>query len=272
VDLTRYPSLLDPIYRLEVRRYWTWRRYCAAAAVVAAWWALALAVYFLVLGNEIPRKAHFWRLAVPVIWLWFVGRFPLCFMAATGTALAVSSERASGVLEQLVLTSIDSRRYFTTRYMSRLHGLFFFWLATACASVFGAIIVQPDAYELSLGQFFLILALIFLAQVDLAVLIMIDGAVGFRLGSEPRPQSAVLARTYAVAFLFVPAVLLMTVVLVGLLVGGCLGFGLVGEEGVYLVLALMVAARLSCAWIMLRGLLRDAQGAADRVLFQPDGA
>ncbi|HOX08979.1 MAG TPA: hypothetical protein PK280_21465, partial [Planctomycetota bacterium] len=113
------PLLADPLYRYEARRHWTPARYIATTAVLLVW--TGLVAYWLAavaLGGGGPDFPVMFTL-----WLALLGRAPLTYMASTGAALCIAPERASGQLEQFLLTPVDSWRFCLARLAGRLKGL-----------------------------------------------------------------------------------------------------------------------------------------------------
>jgi heme/copper-type cytochrome/quinol oxidase subunit 2 len=213
--------LADPLYRWEVRRYWTWRRYLWTALAILALSAVVVAYVlwtYYARARGIQTKASPDWSAGQILMLCgssvaSVARVPLCVLAAVGAALAVAPERRSGQIEQLVLTPIEPWRFALARMAGRFRGLFLIWLAVG-AVLAGALALlaacglpalrggglAPQALGLRiLGSG--------LSHLDLGLMLILDTAVGLGFSASSKSTAGAVAKACLVSLLLLPVVL-----------------------------------------------------------------
>jgi hypothetical protein len=201
------PLLADPLYRWEVRRYWTWRRYLGTALAVLALWPLAaLGAVAFATTVGVPGSPGGWVIFLVVLSL--LGRLPLSFAASTGAALAIVSERVSSQLEQLVMTPVDSWRFCLARYFGRLRGLAPYWLAGGvCYLAFLLVLDSTLDEPIGMGSVLLVLGMAVAMHLDAAVMIGVDAAVGMHFTATARSTPAALIKTYLLNFALIPFIM-----------------------------------------------------------------
>ena len=262
--------LRDPLYRYEARRYWTARRYAGAAVLLLGWWGVLGWVYFEEL-RDLATEADPEEMVGMVAWFSLICRMPLSFLAATGAALSVVPDRVSGQLEQFVLTPIDPWRFCLARWAGRLRGLFPFWVCMG-AALLVVLLSLPAARTVS-GAVLLVLLLA--AQVDLAMMLMVDAALGMRFSCASRSTTEALVRTYLTAFLGVPFFMTMGVLAIFLLLVTVAAFlfdiSYSAHVGITMCLAVLVI-RLALGAVVLWGVLHDMRRAVEKAFFRPGEA
>jgi hypothetical protein len=263
------PLQADPLYHWEVRRYWTWRRYAGTAGVLLAWWALA-GVLLLSATRGSWRSSEDALIVLAVL-----GRVPLEFMAAISNALAVVPERASGELEQLVLTPLDPWRLCRVRYAARMSGILVLWgLVGAALIVFAPLVVSvlatvaagPARADDS-GMDWLVLGLILAAfHLDWGLMLLIDGANGLRFSTTAKSPASAAIRSLLRSFLTVPIMLALAAIS-GEIMGMVLGVVLGRKEPSWIWVAGAVVFRLGLGLIILRDDLVRARSGTERIFF-----
>jgi hypothetical protein len=269
------PVLADPLYRWEVRRYWTRRRYAWVAGALLAWWVLAAA---WMLSNMEGLGHDLDEAMAASVGLAVLGRFPLELLAAIGGALAMVPERSSGELEQLVLTPLDPWRLCWARYVGRMGGIMLLWALAGVVLLVGWPVVlialfagsgsTPDIPALS----WLLMALVLAAlHLDWGLMLLIDGANGLRFSATARSTASAVARSLLRSFLTMPFMMAVAM-LSGQVVGMTLGlvFGL--KEPSWLWIAGPIVFRLGLGVLLLRDDLAYARHGTGRIFFEPEAA
>ncbi len=262
----------DPLYRWEVRRHWTPRRYAAWVVLALACWALA-AVF--VLGTR-------WRGPGEIVGagllIAFLGRFPLEFLAVLGGALAIVPERSSGEFEQLVLTPLDPWRFCLARYVARMKGVAVLWLL---AGLILLTVWLPVVLAASAGSYgrvsidghwpWTVIAPSILAAmyVDWGLVLLIDGASGLRFSAAANSAASAVSRAMLRSFLTLPLVLAMAAIS-GQLIGMMLGILLGLEEPYWLWVAGAAFFRLWLGLVILRDDLARARRGTERLFLEPE--
>ncbi len=266
--------LRDPLYRWEVRRYWTRGRRLLSLLLVGGWWSLT----YYVTERAGWYDGHFEVREVVLILagVSLLSRGALSFLAATGAALSIVPERVSGQLEQFVLTPVDPWRFCLARCLGRLRGLLLPWALTAGALACGVLFAWVDDTGAEDPALLVMpLLMILAAQVDLTMMLMVDAAVGMRFSCSSPSTAEALAVTYVLAFLGVP--FLMTIGVLGIsflfvmVASGLFGFSDSAHMEIAGCLAVLVI-RLALGAVVVWGVLRDARRAVDGVFFQPGEA
>jgi hypothetical protein len=264
------PLLADPLYRWEVRRYWTWRQYIIALVVMSVWWGVT-GICALSLSTGSAEEMVLVSACAS-----FLGRLPLSLMVVIGGALAVASDRFSGELEQLVLTPLDPARVMWGRYWARMSGIMLLW---ALASVV-PIVIWPAG--LSTGHlarsgelgtstgFWISLALLMaVMHLDWGVMLLADGAEGLSSSTTARSRPGALFDALLGSFMATP-IMLGFAALLGALAGGLVG-ALLGWEGAWLPWAVgALLLRLTVGVLMIRAELSRAHRGCERLFLEPE--
>jgi len=264
----------DPLYRWEVRRYWTRGRRLLSLLLLGGWWSLT---YYVTEragwydGNFEVREVVLILAGVSLL-----SRGALSFLAATGAALSVVPEKASGQLEQFVLTPVDPWRFCLARYLGRLRGLLLPWVLTAGALAWGVLFAWlDDTGAETPARLVIPLLVILAAQVDLAMMLTVDAALGMRFSCASRSTVEALARTYWTAFLVVPFFMTMGVLAIFLLLVTVAAFlfdiSYSAHVEITMCLAVLVI-RLALGTLVVWGVLHDVRRAVEKTFFRPGEA
>jgi hypothetical protein len=276
--LARFRAIrADPLYRYEVRRCWTPRRYIGLGLALAVCWAaVGLCIYLATDGFDTVFIDELVWLAV---WPLLLGRIPLSFLAATGGALSIAPERSAGQFEQVVLSPVDPWRFCQARLFGRLHGLLLVWLALILPVVLLWPWLMARLLLVNNGSDLMVVTWVFPAMavfvhLDLLAMLMVDAATGLRYSAECRSTAGAVFKTYAASFVVIP----LAVTLGALAIGGGLGVVVVDKlmyymlNGQYWCLALPCAIFVRAvldAWA-LRSAFRDLRRAAVKVFADPE--
>jgi hypothetical protein len=195
-------ALRHPLYRYEARHYWSWGRYEVLGGILVTWWAVLAVVGGL--GGLLPTNDA-GECALSLAALAVLGRLPLRAAAAGGAALCIAPEKASGQLEQFVLTPIDPWQFCLARMFGRLRGIFMLWALMGAALVLAAFILwtRLGPQDRDADGLFL-LAVVVAMQVDSAGMILADAALGMYFSAKERSTVSAVARTLAVCFVVSP--------------------------------------------------------------------
>jgi hypothetical protein len=215
------PLLADPLYRWEVRRYWAWRRYVwgllLLAAVILVWCGAEYLVEASASGPGVPSGPSLsWRATAFAYADYFYdhARVALCLLGALTGALMLAPEKASGLLDQFKLTTMDPWRLALARYLAGLRPLFVAWLlvgnvllAVTCFAI-GENVPHGMGQQLwpildgeTARQY---LAALALKHLELAILVGLCAAVGLRFSASSPSTPAALLKTGLVCLLLLP--------------------------------------------------------------------
>jgi len=293
--------LRDPLYRWEVRRYWTWPWYALLLIAVAALTALAgwdlrdrgsvLDEGYLVYAfYPAPTTVQSIFVNLPRAFpaaalLSLFVRLPLALAAAVGGALAIAPERASGRFEQLVLTPLDPWRFCLARYFGRLTGLLPLWLAAGVLLAVAWSLMVPgltsdymrfggrlpsDPEEIRRSTCFLVAM-----HVDMAAMLLVCAAVGLRFSATSRSAASAVAKTCLACFILLP-VFMAVAAATGAGLISCAGLAWLGEklslwtDSSLLRLILAAPIRLACGGLAVWISLRDARRAVTTAFYDPE--
>jgi hypothetical protein len=260
--------LRDPFYRYEVRRYWTWRRYIWLYVALILWLGL---VWFWLRSGAFPLYSRD-EVAVFLIALSLLGRAPLSFMASTGAALCIAPEKVSGQLEQFVMTPLDPWRYCLARMAGRLEGLWRIWVVLSTIVCVGALALATTGQVPRDDHSLLVLVAAAALQLDLAVMLVTDAAVGMRFTAASSSTAAALVKTYLANFVLSPFAMFMGgltgALLAAVVTDRVLDWG--SREVVLAGFLCWFAARLALGALAVRVALRDARNAMQRTFYRPE--
>jgi len=235
----------DPVYRWEVRRFWTRRWWIIATLVVLGGAGLlaSLSVFQRVMmlaavGGTVSADSGppWWGILLSAVaTLPGSSRLPLTLLAVIAGALAIAPERESGQLEQFVLTPIDPWRLGRARYAARMRGLVLLFLVLGCiglAAVFLAAVTGDIAWFPVPGQMPGTVrgtwsnvsassywgGMVSLHCADLLVTLLLDGAIGLAFSSRMRSTGAAVGLALLFSFVVVPFIVWLPVSVLGAVV------------------------------------------------------
>ena len=263
--------LRDPLYRWEVRRYWTGRRRALTAIGLTIWGAAWCWWFF---SGYFVRHSMFSMCLLLLAW-----RPPLEFLAAAGAALSIAPEKHLPQFEHFRLTTLDPRRFFMARYWGRLQGLGLYWrvlgLLLLALVIAGRINLgwsnDPDSLILSRSVAFLAVAAF---HAELWVMLLTDAAVGLFFSATSRSASAALASTGLFSFAVIPTAMLA----VG--AAGAAAAGWVAEEyhdttleaTEYVRFLFFALARLAAGFLAMKFVVRYARLVVERAFCGEEAA
>jgi hypothetical protein len=268
----------DPFYRYEARRYWRESRYVWTGLFMFFWAAGGTA---LLLANF---RARSWWGPTGSLMEWLGGvvlvhiswRAVLGLFALVAGATAIAPERASGHLEQFVLTPIEPRHYALARYAARLKGFFVIWLVLSLALgglfIYGVCLCSVErkaSYHgyitwepLSVGTISLSGLFLLLLHLDMFLWVMMNAALGFRFSSTSRATVWALVKAVPIAFVVVPLV-----TGIGALAGSVQGLD---AESPAMVLVAGVITNTILALLIMYLCLKQAERAIEKAFFRPE--
>ncbi|HOX08978.1 MAG TPA: hypothetical protein PK280_21460 [Planctomycetota bacterium] len=272
------PLLADPLYRWEVRRYWTWRRYAAVAGAAVAGCVMAALV---VIGS---LKRPYWdldtALAASASALFaLICRIPLEFTAVLGGALSVVPERSTGEFEQFMLTPLDPWRLARARYFARVQGTLRVWVLVGLP----LIVLWPGALLLSskagpgnaLGttwRTWLTLCLVLgIMHLDWGLMLLVDGANGLRFSTTAKGVPSAVVQSLLRSFLTIPLMLAIAAasgMIMGMLAGLMIGW----TKPSWLWVAGAILFRMGMGLVILTDDLSRSRRGTERICFQPGEA
>ncbi len=273
--------LRDPLYRWELRSYWTWRRYLGSWAFCLGFVALTCVLARLglrqgwLIGPDhsmsvqeafVDLGSHFLTLV----------RLPLLLLATAGATLLIVSERRSGNLEQFCVTSVNPWRFVMARAAGRLRGLLGIWFVAGAVTggmmlawAVASIVLPVPAYLFGLAPGWAAPCLGMAASVvrylDLGLMMVLCTAVGLRFSASSRSTAIALIKSGLVCFIAMPMVLGAPVLALNIAVM----FGAFHDSAVYWHLpAVHLVAELSHAglgglalWLFVRWARKAADNA-----------
>jgi hypothetical protein len=267
--------LRDPLYRYEARRYWTRWRYGALLWFLLGWWALVMAGLYYVSSRSPYPLDEPQSIAGAICWTSLLGRLPLSWMAATGAALAIAPERASGQLEQMVLTPVDPWRFCLARFLARLRGVFVYWCLVSLPFVILWTVHGVRAHDpWGRGTSWPALIYSVASVVDTAAMLVVAAAVGMRFTSTARSTAAALAKTYLAALVLVPIAMFfwaLTGMGVGALISNWFFRGYLSDMTT-MGMVFMPVFRMGLGAAAVLVSLRDARRAIGRTFYMPEEA
>jgi hypothetical protein len=218
------PLAADPLYRWEVRRYWTWRRYSWIVLVIVGLGAIALGCVLWIFTRTMKMALTSAYVGLPDLTVGQVlmicgasvasmARFPLCILAVIGAALAVAPERRTGQIEQFVLTPVDPWRFAVARMAGRFRGLFLIWLGVGVVMAASMVLLDvfglprlrgavpcPQAMGLNVLRYGVV-------HFDLGLMLALDTVVGFSLSVSARSAAGAVAKACLVSMVLLPLIL-----------------------------------------------------------------
>jgi hypothetical protein len=204
--------LADPLYRWEVRRYWTWRCWVLTCFLLAACWLLiaylALAVAeMLDVYREEPGGVFGSRFMLgSLLFLPLILRLPLGLMAVFGGALSVVTDKGSGALENFILTSVEPWRFGRALLWGRLTGLLLIWIAIGLPFCLGWPLLFPLLDKLGASRPWLTLLVAVVLQVDLGLMLLAGAATGLRYSITSSKLAGALGSASLVSTVLMPVV------------------------------------------------------------------